>query len=138
MGFKIGAIKHTHHVADFDKSGKDSWKLAEAGADTIGLVTAKATYLLYKTEEEQSVEDLRHFFSDVDIILAEGFKGDSHSKIEVVRTTNSHDLICSPDELTAIVADVSFDLHIPQFHIEDVSGVAGFLIDLFKLKKRSY
>ncbi len=30
-GYRVAVIKHTHHELDIDQSGKDSWRLAQAG-----------------------------------------------------------------------------------------------------------
>ncbi len=34
-GHRIGTIKHSQHIFDFDKSGKDSWRHKDAGAETV-------------------------------------------------------------------------------------------------------
>ena len=38
-GFKVAAVKHGHHSGEFDRTGKDSWRMADAGADAIGYLS---------------------------------------------------------------------------------------------------
>jgi molybdopterin-guanine dinucleotide biosynthesis protein B len=63
----------------------------------------------------------------VDLILIEGFKRADVPKIEVSRGQPESDLISSPDELVAIVADRRFDADVPQFDLEDVAGLADLI-----------
>ena len=34
-GAKVAVIKHSHHNAQVDKAGKDSWRMKEAGAGQV-------------------------------------------------------------------------------------------------------
>ena len=63
-----------------------------------------------------------------DLILAEGFRrSKSTRKIEVHRKGLGNDLLCSPEELSAIVTDGSLDIDVAQLPWGDTVAVADFI-----------
>ena len=46
QGIRVGLIKHSHHNFQIDKPGKDSFRLREAGATPVMLVSAIGVRLL--------------------------------------------------------------------------------------------
>ena len=68
---------------------------------------------------------------DVDIILTEGYKRGDAPKIEVSRWERGGELLCTPDELAAIVSDQPFDLDVPQFGLDDAAGIVALLEERF-------
>ena len=63
----------------------------------------------------------------MDIVLTEGYKAASQPKIEVVRQAVTRELIFGEDQLLAIVTDIPFATAVPQFDLDDASGVADLL-----------
>jgi molybdopterin-guanine dinucleotide biosynthesis protein B len=53
----------------------------------------------------------------------------------VSRRALSSELLCTAQELVAIVADQRFDLPVPQFSLDDVAGIADLLEARFLGKK---
>ena len=85
-GFRVAALKDAHHGFDMDKPGKDSWRYREAGASQVIVRSDRRWAMLVETPEQPSVEELLARFSDVDVILVEGFKNEgAFPKIEVRR-----------------------------------------------------
>lgn len=78
-GFRVAALKDAHHGFDMDKPGKDSWRYREAGASQVIVRSDRRWAMLVETPEQPSVEELLARFSDVDVILVEGFKTRAHS-----------------------------------------------------------
>jgi hypothetical protein len=60
-------------------------------------------------------------------ILIEGFHQAHVPKIEVYRKELNEGLRCDPGELDAIVSDDTLDVDVPQFSVEDISGIADFI-----------
>ena len=62
-------------------------------------------------------ELLEDYFTDVDIVLTEGFKKSSMPKIELHRRERSATLLCRGDEhdptLVAVASDEPLDLDVP-------------------------
>ncbi len=72
---RIGAIKyHKHGDFEMDIEGKDSWKYAKAGADTVAVSSSVKFALIKKVEKENEIDEIcDNYFPDIDIVLADGF-----------------------------------------------------------------
>lgn len=131
-GYRVGAIKHDAHRFDIDRPGKDSYRLTAAGADTMVISSPEKLALVKRHAASPPVEDLlAAFFTDVDIVLTEGFKSSALPKIEVHRRERSADLLCRgkghDPMLLAVASDEPLDLDVPLLDIDDPDGVADFI-----------
>jgi molybdopterin-guanine dinucleotide biosynthesis protein MobB len=125
-GRRVGAIKHTHHAFDLDPSGKDSWRLFHAGAPVVAFSSTAQLVVMRHLEHEIPLEEvLARHFDDVDLVVVEGYKELPLPKIEVARS--GQDLLCSQDQLIAVVTDDGRDLHLPAFRPGDIGALAAFL-----------
>jgi molybdopterin-guanine dinucleotide biosynthesis protein MobB len=136
-GYKVGAVKHDAHSFSIDHEGKDSWRLTEAGADTM-LITSPEKIAMVKQNRgvEPSLTDtIAEFCDDLDIVLTEGFKRSSMPKIEVHRRARSEKLLCRGEEkdpsLFAVASDSSLELDVPVYDINDAGGLADLIIEKF-------
>lgn len=133
-GRRVGALKHDAHRFDIDREGKDSWRLTQAGADTM-LISSPAKLAMVKMNpgghEARPADTVDTYFSDVDIVLTEGFKKNGFPKIEVHRKARSQALICRGAEndptLLAIASDDQFDIDVPLFDINDCRGLCDLI-----------
>ena len=137
-GYRVGAIKHDAHRFDIDRPGKDSFRLTAAGADTMVISSPEKLAMVKMHAAPPSVEDLfTAFFTDVDIVLAEGFKSSSFPKIEVHRRERGSNLLCRGKEhdpmLLAVASDEPLDLDVPQLDINDSDGITDFIERKFLL-----
>ena len=134
-GYKIGSVKHAHDGFEMDKEGKDSWRHRKAGARTTLVITENKVAII-KDDMTSYIEKMKSYLSDMDIILAEGFKKQDLSKIEVFRTESVHkEPLCMDDEnLIAFVTDSDYKPDVPAFGLEDIHQIADF-IELNFLKK---
>nr|WP_092075107.1 molybdopterin-guanine dinucleotide biosynthesis protein B [Dendrosporobacter quercicolus]NSL50059.1 molybdopterin-guanine dinucleotide biosynthesis protein B [Dendrosporobacter quercicolus DSM 1736]SDN33046.1 molybdopterin guanine dinucleotide biosynthesis accessory protein MobB [Dendrosporobacter quercicolus] len=125
-GYKVGVIKH-HDGHDFtmDYPGTDTWKHREAGADTVCIASAAKIAVLKQAAPPVRLAELTPYFTDVDIILTEGFKNENQPQIEVNRA-GLKPLGRKPNTLAVISADVLYN-GIPHFAPEAVKEVAEFL-----------
>ncbi|MBI1920631.1 MAG: bifunctional molybdenum cofactor guanylyltransferase MobA/molybdopterin-guanine dinucleotide biosynthesis adaptor protein MobB [Geobacter sp.] len=131
-GYRIGAIKHDAHRFDIDHPGKDSHRLAAAGADTMLISSPEKLALVKKHAEAPPIEELlATYFGDVDIVLTEGFKKSGLPKIELHRKERSPTLICRGEEhdpsLIAVASDEPLELDVPVLDLNDPSAVADFV-----------
>ena len=126
-GYKIGTIKHSHHIFDFDKSGKDSWRHKDAGAETV-IIASPGKIAMVKNDDRGSLDDLLKFFDDLDLVITEGYKKETKPKIEVVRADRHTEVLLKADShLVAVVSDIGHRLSVPVFDLEDVDGLADFI-----------
>ena len=131
-GYRVGVIKHDAHSFNIDHPGKDSYRLTAAGADTILISSPEKLALVKKNAASPPVEKiLATYFSDMDIVLTEGFKRSSLPKIEIHRRERSATLLCRGEEhdpmLLAVASDEKLELDVPVLDVNDDVGVAAFI-----------
>lgn len=133
-GYKVGAIKHDAHKFDIDKEGKDSWKLTHAGADTMAIISSEKMAVVKMNRDRKEIDVkkiLNQYFSDMDIVLTEGFKKSQLPKIEVHRKARSDTLICrgeiNDDTLIAVASDEDLDVDVPLYDINDHPAICDFI-----------
>lgn len=127
-GFAVGVVKHHSHLSSFDVPGKDTHRIAAAGADVVvGISPVQVAVFRGHTDDLTYEETIRRLCSDMDLVLTEGYKRGPFPKIEVHREARSDDLLCEPDEVLALVSDRSWDLPVRQFDLNDTTGIAEFL-----------
>jgi molybdopterin-guanine dinucleotide biosynthesis protein B/molybdopterin-guanine dinucleotide biosynthesis protein len=131
-GYRVGVIKHDAHHFDIDYPGKDSHRLTTAGADTMLISSPEKLAVVKKHAASPSIEALiSSYFSDVDIVLTEGFKKSGLPKIEVHRRERSHSLLCRgeqhDDQLMAVASDEPLDLDVPILDLNNAAAVASFV-----------
>ncbi|WP_300455182.1 molybdopterin-guanine dinucleotide biosynthesis protein B [Desulfobacula sp.] len=136
-GYRIGSVKHAHDGFDMDKEGKDSWRHRKAGAKAT-LVIMENKVAMIKDDAASYIEKMRSYLSDMDIILAEGFKRQNLSKIEVFRIGSVHkNPLCMADEnLIAFVTDSDYHVDVPVFGLEDIHEIADFIESNFLKKEQ--
>ena len=127
-GYKIGSVKHAHDGFEMDKEGKDSWRHRKAGARTT-LVIAQNEVAIIKDDKTSSIEKMKSYLSDMDLILAEGFKKQILPKIEIFMSQSVHkEPFCMEDEnLIAFVTDSDYRPDVPLFGLEDIRQIANFI-----------
>ena len=133
---RVATIKHTHHEIALDAVGKDSWRHRQAGAEASLLLTPSGLCLV--ADEIDEPEQLaQRYFSDMDLVLAEGCSGASCKKIEVLRAAFNGVARCTvEDGLIALVTDVANNpMRLPQFTLNDISGIAQFIVDSLPRKE---
>lgn len=133
-GMRPGLIKHTHHNMDVDKPGKDSYELRKAGAAQTLVASKQRWALMTETPEEEELDlaflASRMDASKLDLILVEGFKHEEIAKIVLFREDAGH----KPEELVidahviAVASDVSLSVDVPLLDINDVEGIADFVV----------
>ena len=126
-GYRIGTIKHSHHIFDFDKSGKDSWRHKDAGADTV-IIASPGKIAMVKNDHQGTLDNLQHYFDDLDLLITEGYKKENKPKIEVVRSARHMEALLKDDRhLVAVVTDVDLKMKIPIFGLDDIDQLADFI-----------
>ena len=131
-GYRVGTIKHDAHNFQIDHEGKDTWRHAQAGADTVVISSKNKLAMIKKLDGQYSLDELsRWLLKDVDIIITEGYKQQDKPKIEIFRKEVSKELLCSPSELLAVVTDQTLDLDVPSFGLDDAAGVVNLVENIY-------
>ena len=133
--YRIGTIKHSHHIFDFDKTGKDSWRHKDAGADTV-IIASPGKIAMVKNDDQGTLDGLQEFFEDLDLIITEGYKNENRPKIEVVRAARHEEVLLKTDNhLVAVVSDIDLKLKVPVFGLEDIDKLADFIEKTFLIER---
>jgi molybdopterin-guanine dinucleotide biosynthesis protein MobB len=130
-GLRVSTLKHAHHSFDVDHKGRDSHRHRMAGAQQVLLSSANRWALMTELRgaPEPTLADLLARLDPVDLILIEGWKRDTHPKIEAWRNATAHPLIAPNDPtIRAVASDVALD--VPGralFHLDDTAAIADFI-----------
>ncbi len=125
-GYRVGTVKHDVHGFDVDREGKDSWRHKQAGARSVLIASPARIALIEDVDRDLPLQEIRdRYFSDVDLVLTEGYKRGPMPKIEVSRRERSRELICTEaDDLVAVVSDQDHEVNVPVFRFEEVPALA--------------
>lgn len=128
--YRVAVVKHDVHGFDIDRPGKDTWRFAQAGSDVVVISSKNKMAMIKRTDKELSLDQLEEqVISDVDLILTEGYKSADKPKVEISRAQVSKELLCTEEELLALVTDQRFDMDVPHFGLEDTVGLVDFLVE---------
>jgi molybdopterin-guanine dinucleotide biosynthesis protein B len=133
QGLSVSSLKHAHHAFDVDQPGKDSYEHRHAGASEVMVSSATRWALMHELRgaPEPTLAELLTHMSPVDLVLVEGFKRDTHPKLEIHRPSVGKPLLCREDRMIRGVAtDVPVaDLPVPRLDLGDVPAIAHFVIE---------
>ena len=130
-GLTVSTIKHAHHNFDVDQPGKDSYRHRTAGARQTLLSSGTRWALMSELRgaPEPALADLIKTLSPVDLLLIEGYKRDSHPKIEAFRAVTGNQLLAPGDPtIKAIATDSPVQATQPQFDLNDTKAIADFIL----------
>ncbi len=141
-GYKVAALKHDGHKFEMDKEGKDTYRLKQAGAMSIGISSGNKYAMISDCDYRLSFKELMALMPNgLDIIVGEGFKEEDIPKIIVHRKDNGREvarlgdkfvIAAATDEPEAItdVEDI--------FNLDDAEAIADFIIDTFIKQEFAY
>ena len=129
-GLRVSLIKHAHHTFDVDQPGKDSWRHRHAGCAEVLITSSRRWALMHELRgtAEPTLPELVAHLSDCDLLLIEGFKHEAIPKLEVHRAVVGEPLLFPHDNhITALASDATVDTMLPQFSLDDITGIAAFI-----------
>jgi molybdopterin-guanine dinucleotide biosynthesis protein B len=137
-GLRVGLVKHSHHNFDIDHAGKDSFRLREAGATPVVLVSTYRRAIIeefyHQTEPELASQLALFSPAQVDLILVEGFRSEAFAKIELHRPSLGQALLYPNDRhIIALASDSALDTppHLPLLNLNQPAEIAAFILQTF-------
>ncbi len=133
---RVGAIKHAHHSFEIDHEGRDSFRMRQAGARQIAIVSKYRWAMIseLQPEPEPDLEALLAHFASFDLVLAEGYKQLSFPKIEArSRYQKTRQMLARErKDIVAIASDIASDKEnndagLPVFPPGDIDAIGGFI-----------
>lgn len=135
-------IKHAHHQFDIDKPGKDSYAMRQAGAKQV-LLASKSRWALMTEIDSDAVKsepDLFYLieqldYSNLDLILVEGFKHEAIPKLEIARI-NKPELYLTDNNVIAVIcpAQTQLPASMPRFEAHEHQAILDFILKVCQLK----
>ena len=134
-GLRVSLIKHAHHEFDVDHPGKDSYRHREAGCTEVLVSSGQRWALMHESrgEPEPTLDESLARLSPCDLVLVEGYKAAAIPKLEVWRESVGKPLLHSQDaRIVGIATDepARFAGRLPAFALDDLGGIATFVLDL--------
>lgn len=131
-GRRVSTVKHAHHDFDIDKEGADSFRHRQAGAVEVAIVSGRRWALMHELrgDAEPTLDAILARLEPADIVLVEGYKRESHQKIETRRlgAKDSTPLSQNDSHIVAVAADhPQPGEKLPVFDIDDVAAIADFI-----------
>jgi len=130
-GLKVGALKyHKHGDFEIDIEGKDTWKYAKAGADTVAISSPVKYAVIKKVKGEIDIDEIcDKYFMDSDIVLADGYTQSDKPRIIVAESSEDIEIFRRGCEVLAVVRT--------GFGLDDVGGIVNRVLgDLNNFKMR--
>jgi molybdopterin-guanine dinucleotide biosynthesis protein B len=137
QGYRVSTVKHAHHSFDIDHEGRDSFRHRKAGATEVAVVSAGRWAIIHelRNEAEPPLAAILAKLAPCDLVIVEGYKRDSHDKIEVRNLALDHPKLAGDDPtVIAIAANGKIaDAPVPVFDRDDVSTLSRFIINHLEL-----
>ncbi|MEM9049788.1 MAG: molybdopterin-guanine dinucleotide biosynthesis protein B [Pseudomonadota bacterium] len=129
-GLRVSTVKHAHHGFEIDRPGKDSFRHRAAGAHEVLVLGGQRWALMHELAGDAAppLAALLARLSPVDLVLVEGFKRDSHPKIEVWRGGAAP--LAMTDETVRALASPQPPpgLQRPWLALDDIPTIADFIL----------
>ena len=136
-GLRVSLIKHAHHTFDVDQPGKDSYRHRHAGAAEILVTSSRRWVLMHELRgaHEPPFDEQVKRISPCDLLLVEGFKFAPIPKLEVWRAATGEPLLHPNDpHIVAVASDAKVETKLPLLDLNDIDGIAQFIIKKMELK----
>jgi molybdopterin-guanine dinucleotide biosynthesis adapter protein len=132
LGYKVSTIKHAHHSFDIDHEGRDSFRHRKAGASQVAVISKERTAIIHELRGEQppTLEQVLAQLQPCDLVIVEGYKRDSHDKIEVRNLELNHPALAGDDPTVVAIAanGMVTNASVPVFDRDDVTALANFIL----------
>ena len=129
-GYRVATVKHAQDI-DLDRPGTDSWRHVAAGSEAMVLATSDRAVLIKPVRATPKLDELvRLIGEDYDLVIAEGFKGESAPKIEVQRNQTGP-LLADLKGLFAVVSDENVETKARRFTWKEIKGLVDLIEEGF-------
>lgn len=133
QGYRVSTVKHAHHSFDIDHEGRDSFRHRKAGATEVAVVSAGRWAIIHELrhEAEPPLGEILAKLAPCDLVIIEGYKRDSHDKIEVRNMALDHPKLAGEDPTVIAVAanGIIADAPVPVFDRDDVAALSRFIVN---------
>jgi molybdopterin-guanine dinucleotide biosynthesis adapter protein len=137
LGYRVSTVKHAHHSFDIDHEGRDSFRHRKAGASEVAVISRERTAVIHELRgtKPPSLAEVLDKLQPCDLVIVEGYKRDTHDKIEVRNVELDHPNLAGDDPTVIAVAANGLvrDADVPVFDRDDVLALVAFIVRHCKL-----
>ena len=133
LNFKVASIKHAHHDFDIDLPNTDSYEHRKAGSHQVIISSSKrwAKIIELNDFKEKNLSELIKELDNPDIVIVEGYKNESHLKIEIIKEplNNLTYLFNNIENVIGIITDTKIDsFKYKQFKKIQIDEIVNYII----------
>ena len=131
---KVASIKHAHHDFEIDYPETDSFLHRQAGSKEVIVSSSKrwAKIIELNSSKEKNLTELLNELDKPDIVIVEGYKNESHLKIEIISSPlkNSSFLFTKLENVIALISDVKIDsFDNKQFKKDQIDDIVNYIVN---------
>lgn len=130
-GYRISTVKHAHHSFDIDHEGRDSFRHRKAGATEVAVISRERWAIIHEQrgEEPPPLEAILDKLAPCDLVIVEGYKRDTHDKIEVRNLALDPPPLAGDDPTVVAIAATGPvpGAPVPVFDRDDVTALVAFI-----------
>ena len=135
--FNVASIKHAHHDFEIDQPNTDSYMHRQAGSEQVIISSSKrwAKIIELKNVKEKNLTELINELDKPDIVIVEGYKNESHLKIEIIKDpyNSSSYLFKNIKNVIALISDIKIDsFNKKQFNKNQVDEIVNYILNYQK------
>ncbi len=132
--YRVASIKHAHHEFDIDHYNTDSYIHRKSGSSQVIISSSKRWAKISELEkqDEKKLYELINELSETDIVLVEGYKNESHPKIEIISENKKEHLFQKIKNVRAIISDIGIDTHLKKFKKNEIDKIVNFILNEIK------
>jgi len=131
-GFNVSSIKRAHHDFEIDKPDTDSYLHRKSGSKQVIVSSAKRWAKITELDgaKEKKLSELINELKKPDIVIVEGFKQESHPKIEIINSSKGKYLFKELKNVVAIISEEKLSISIPQFKKNEIDLIVEFILKI--------
>lgn len=139
-GYKVSAVKNTHHGIDLDRPGKDTFRFREAGAGQVIIRTGERWALMSETKNAP-LETMLAALAPCDYVFVEGFKSEDAPalRMEVWRSgvKEAQPLYLGDSSIRAVITTDKIEgAEIPVLDLNSPEAAADWIENYFLRSER--
>ena len=134
LSLRIASIKHAHHDFEIDQPNTDSYMHRQAGSEQVIISSSKrwAKIIELKNVKEKNLTELINELDKPDIVIVEGYKNESHPKIEIIKDpfNSSTYLFKNIKNVIALISDIKINsFNKKQFKKNQVDEIVNYILN---------
>ena len=137
LNLRVASIKHAHHDFDIDHPNTDSYQHRQAGSEQIIISSSKrwAKIMELRNSKEKNLAELITELDNQDIVIVEGYKNESHPKIEIIKDPldESNYLYTKLENVVAVISAIRIDsCDKKQFKRDQFDEIVNYILNYRK------